>query len=48
MVNDRFDVALHDEDVLVEIELSSDLMIAASEHAGPLSEAEIDRILGVR
>ncbi|MBA2639894.1 MAG: hypothetical protein H0U77_07855 [Nocardioidaceae bacterium] len=47
-MNDQFDVALHDEDVHAEIELSSDLMIAASEHDGPLSEAEIDQILGLR
>jgi len=47
-VNDRLDVSVHDEDVLAEIELTSDLMIAASEHEGPLTQEQVDSILGLR
>jgi len=34
--------------VLDEIEMTSNLMIAASEAAGPLSQQAVDEILGVR
>jgi hypothetical protein len=47
VVDDRLDVQPHDEDVLEEIELISNLMIAASEAAGPLPQSMIDSILGV-
>lgn len=46
-LDDRLDVQPHDADVLEEIELTSDLMIAASEAAGPLPQDMIDMILGV-
>ncbi|MDP9444094.1 MAG: hypothetical protein M3P83_06995 [Actinomycetota bacterium] len=46
-MNDRLDVQMHDSDVLDEIEMTSDLMIAASEAAGPLSQDQIDLILGI-
>jgi hypothetical protein len=46
-MDDRLDVQPHDEDVLEEIELISNLMIAASEAAGPLPQSDIDTILGV-
>jgi hypothetical protein len=46
-MDDQLDVQPHDEDVLEEIELISNLMIAASEAAGPLPQAAIDTILGV-
>ena len=46
-MDDRLDVQPHDEDVLEEIELISNLMIAASEAAGPLPQSMIDSILGV-
>jgi len=46
-VNDRLDVSVHDEAVLAEIELTSDLMIAASEHDGPLTQEQVDAILGL-
>jgi hypothetical protein len=39
---------LRDEDLRREIELVSDLVVAASASAGPLSLVEIDRILGLR
>jgi hypothetical protein len=46
-MDDRLDVQPHDEDVLEEIELISNLMIAASEATGPLPQSTIDTILGV-
>lgn len=46
-MNDRLDVQMHDSDVLDEIEMTSNLMIAASEADGPLSQDRIDRILGL-
>jgi hypothetical protein len=36
-----------DESVIAEIELTGDLMIAASEHDGPLTQEELDLLLGV-
>ncbi len=44
---DPFDVALEDSDLLVEVELTTNLIIAATASDGPLPEGEIDRILGV-
>lgn len=41
------DVRLRDEQALDEIELTSDLMIAASEHDGPLTQSQVDQILGI-
>jgi hypothetical protein len=46
-VYDQFDVTLEDSDLLREVELTTNLIIAASEAEEPLSLAEIDRILGV-
>jgi hypothetical protein len=46
-MDDRLDVQPHDEEVLEEIELISNLMIAASEASGPLSQSMIDTILGI-
>ncbi len=43
----ELDLRLRDEDVLSEIEMTSNLMIAVSEHDGPLSQAQVDEILGV-
>ena len=40
-------VTLEDADLLGEVELTTNLIIAASESDEHLSEAEIDRILGV-
>ena len=47
VANDRRDVQVHDEDALAEIELTSDLMIAASESEEHLTQEQIDAILGV-
>lgn len=46
-MDDQLDVQPHDAEVLEEIELISDLMIAASESSGPLPQNRIDTILGV-
>jgi hypothetical protein len=46
-VHDQFDVTLEDADLLGEVELTTNLIIAASEADEHLSVAEIDRILGV-
>ena len=46
-MSDEFDVAVHDAEVLAEIELLANLIVATSEHDGPLTEERIDEILGV-
>ena len=46
-VHDQFDVTLEDQDLLREVELTTNLIIAASETEEHLSLAEIDQILGV-
>ena len=46
-VHDQFDVSLEDSDLLGEVELTTNLIIAASESDDRLSEDQIDRILGV-
>lgn len=44
---DPFDVTLEDGDLLGEVEMTTTLIVAASESEGPLSVTEIDDILGV-
>ena len=44
----RPDTRVQDREVLDEIELYGDLIIAASGSEGPLSEDQIDAILGIR
>ncbi|WP_435747809.1 hypothetical protein [Nocardioides sp. SYSU DS0663] len=46
-VHDQFDVTLEDADLLGEVELTTNLIIAASESDEHLEAEEIDRILGV-
>ena len=46
-VHDQFDVTLEDSDLLGEVELTTNLIIAASESEEPLTVEEIDTILGV-
>lgn len=46
-MHDQFDVSLEDDDLMGEVELTTNLMIAASEADSRLSEAEIDRLLGI-
>jgi len=45
---DADDENLTDNDLQSEIELVGDLVVAASASDGPLSQDEVDRILGVR
>ena len=47
-VHDQFDVSLEDGDLLGEVELTTNLIIAASESDEHLTTDEIDRILGVK
>lgn len=47
-MHDQFDVSLEDRDLLVEVELTTSLIIAASEAEEHLSAEQIDEILGVR
>lgn len=46
-VNDQLDVTVHDNEVLSEIEMMTNLIIATSESDGPLPQPRIDEILGV-
>jgi hypothetical protein len=46
-LHDQFDVTLEDSDLLGEVELTTNLIIAASESDEPLTLDEIDRILGI-
>jgi hypothetical protein len=46
-MHDQFDVSLEDAELLREVELTTNLIIAASESEEPLSSDEIDEILGV-
>ena len=46
-MHDQFDVTLEDSDLLGEVELTTNLIIAASEADEQLTDDEIDRILGV-
>ena len=47
-MGDTLHVPMHDADVLDEIEMTSNLMIAASEADGFLPQQRIDEILGLR
>ena len=42
------DQDLNDADLLEEIGLTGELMVLAAESSGPLSQAQVDAILGVR
>ena len=46
-MHDQFDVTLEDQDLLREVELTTNLIIAASETDEHLTTEEIDQILGV-
>ena len=46
-MHDQFDVTLEDQDLLREVELTTNLIIAASETDDHLTTDEIDQILGV-
>ena len=47
-VQDQFEVTLEDVDLLGEVELTTNLIIAARESEAHLSTAEIDAVLGVQ
>lgn len=46
-MSEPLDVRLRDDQALDEIEMTSDLMIAASERDGPLTQRQVDDILGI-
>ena len=45
---DQFDVTLEDSELLQEVEMTTDLIVAAGRVDRPLTAEEIDAILGVR
>lgn len=45
---DQFDVPLEDDELMDEVELTANLIVAANQSPEHLSAGEIDRILGVR
>ncbi|TIC79415.1 hypothetical protein [Nocardioides sp. GY 10127] len=46
-VQDQFDVSLEDSDLLGEVELTTSLIIAASETDEHLTQEQIDELLGL-
>jgi hypothetical protein len=42
------DEYLRDDDLLEEIGLTGELMVLAAESSGPLSQTQVDAVLGVR
>ena len=46
-MDDQLDVPLEDAELLAEVELTTNLIIAASESERTLSQREIDRLLGL-
>ncbi|NUR07744.1 MAG: hypothetical protein HOQ22_02100 [Nocardioidaceae bacterium] len=46
-MNDPFDVPLHDQELLDEVFILTDLIIACSDAAGPLTASQIDAALGL-
>jgi hypothetical protein len=46
-VNDQLDVNVHDNEVLAEIDMMTNLIIATTESDGPLPQMRIDQILGL-
>jgi len=46
-MDDQLNVPLEDVELLDEVELTTNLIIAASEAEGELPQVEIDRLLGV-
>ncbi|MEP7092263.1 MAG: hypothetical protein ABI776_19325 [Nocardioidaceae bacterium] len=48
MMDDQLNVRLEDSELLAEVELTTNLIIAASEAQTPLPQADIDRILGLQ
>ena len=46
-MDDKLNVPLEDAELLAEVELTTNLIIAASESEASLSQAEVDKLLGV-
>jgi hypothetical protein len=46
-VDDQLNVPLEDSELLAEVELTTNLIIAASESDASLSQAEVDHLLGL-
>ena len=46
-MDDQLNVPLEDAELLAEVELTTNLIIAASASQAPLSQDDIDRVLGV-
>ena len=47
MIRDQLDVSLEDVDLLDEVELTTNLIIAASQSPGPIPASDVDQLLGV-
>ena len=47
VVDDQLNVPLEDAELLAEVELTTNLIIAASAADAPLDQAEVDRLLGL-
>jgi hypothetical protein len=48
VVDDKLNVPLEDAELLAEVELTTNLIIAASEAEARLSQDEVDLLLGLR
>ncbi len=46
-MDDQFDVSLEDDELLDEVELTANLMVAANQAERHLTTAEIDDVLGI-
>ena len=46
-MDDQLNVPLEDAELLAEVELTTNLIIAASESEATLDQEEVDRLLGV-
>lgn len=46
-MDDQLNVPLEDAELLSEVELTTNLIIAASESEATLDQAEVDRLLGI-
>ncbi|MGZ4494404.1 MAG: hypothetical protein ACXVWU_06875 [Nocardioides sp.] len=46
-MDDQLNVPLEDSELLAEVELTTNLIIAASESDSKLSQAEVDELLGL-
>ena len=46
-MDDQLNVPLEDAELLAEVELTTNLIIAASEHEAPFTQDEVDQLLGL-